>query len=43
MIQWNRREHPDEAPEQVEKQTLEFMRERPAWKDHPSLLEKLGK
>ncbi len=37
MVQWTRRNDPKLALEEVERQTREFMRQRPAWKDHPSL------
>ena len=42
MVQWNRKEHPDLDATEVEAQTLQFMSQRAAWKDDPTLLAKLG-
>ena len=42
MKQWTRRENPELDDATVEKQTLAYMSTMPAWKDHPSLKEKLG-
>ena len=37
MMQWTRRHEPDLAPEEAERRTRAFMKERPAWRDHPQL------
>ena len=42
MIQWTRRENPSLDQAAAEQQTLQYMATMPAWKDHPSLRERLG-
>lgn len=43
MVQWSQKENPDTPRKEVEAQTLQFMSQRPAWKDHPSVASGLGK
>ena len=38
MLQWSMKENPGLNAEQAEQQTLAFMAERPAWREHPELL-----
>jgi hypothetical protein len=37
MVQWMSREKPDLAPTEVRQQTLAYMAQMPAWRDHPAL------
>ena len=37
MMQWTRRQQPELASDAAERQTREFMRSMPAWRDHPAL------
>lgn len=39
--QFARRRDPELSPEQAMEKTLQFMSQRPAWKDHPKLLARL--
>ena len=43
MQQWVKRENPDLDVTAIEAQTLQYMSTMPAWEDHPTLLERLGK
>jgi hypothetical protein len=43
MKQWTRRENPDLDDAAIERQTLEYMSTMPAWKEHPALLQRLGR
>ena len=40
MLQWTLKENPDMDPKAAEQQTLQFMAERPAWKENPELLKR---
>lgn len=35
MLQWQRRQHPDQSEAETLQQTLDYMATMPAWKDHP--------
>lgn len=37
MSQYTRRQNPELSREDAKEQTLVFMKERPAWRDHPRL------
>ena len=41
MSQFMARQKPGLAPEEVERQTLEYMATMPAWKEHPQLKQRL--
>ena len=38
MVQWTLRNKPGTPRDVAEQETLAFMAERPAWRDHPDLL-----
>ncbi len=37
MVQWMSRQKPDLSPDEAKKQTLAYMAEMPAWRDHPKV------
>ena len=37
MVQWTSRQKPDLSPDEAQKQTLEYMAQMPAWRDHPKV------
>ena len=37
MVQWTSRQKPDLAPEEAKRQTLAYMGQMPAWRDHPKV------
>ncbi|GGF16604.1 hypothetical protein GCM10011399_07980 [Subtercola lobariae] len=38
MALWQQKSHPTDSPEQVEKATLEYMAQLPAWREHPRVV-----
>ncbi len=40
MVSWQMRQKPGLTRVQAERDTLDFMAQMPAWKDHPTLLER---
>lgn len=43
MVQWMSREKPHLSRDEAEKQTLAYMAQMPAWRDHPKVREPVGK
>ena len=43
MVQWALREKPGLSQAEAQKQTLSYMAQMPAWRDHPELKAALGK
>jgi len=43
MAQWMSRQKPGLSPEQARQQTLAYMAQMPAWRDHPKVKEAAGK
>jgi hypothetical protein len=37
MVQWMVRQRPELSPEEARRQTLAYMAQMPAWRDHPQL------
>jgi hypothetical protein len=37
MVQWMSRQQPDLSREEAQKQTLAYMAQMPAWRDHPKV------
>ncbi len=42
MIQWQLRHSPNTSPENAKTQSLTFMAEMPAWRDHPEVIANRG-
>jgi hypothetical protein len=42
MLQWQRRQHPDQSEAETLRQTLDYMATMPAWKDHPRVAGRRG-
>ena len=42
MVQWARRHDPDLSQADAERQTYGFMKERPAWREHPTVVAATG-
>jgi hypothetical protein len=43
MVQWMSRQKPGLSPEEARQQTLAYMAQMPAWRDHPKVKAALGK
>lgn len=43
MVQWTLRQKPGLSETEAQKQTLAYMAQMPAWRDHPELKSALGK
>ena len=43
MLQWQRRQHPEQSESETLQQTLEYMATMPAWKDHPRVTSRARK
>jgi hypothetical protein len=42
MVQWMSRERPGLAPDEAKRQTLAYMAQMPAWRDHPQVKGAVG-
>ena len=40
MVGWQARRHPEQAREQLESATLEYMATMPAWREHPRVAQR---
>ena len=38
MTDWQRRSHPEQSEEQIERDTLAYLATMPAWRDHPRVV-----
>jgi hypothetical protein len=43
MVQWMSRQKPDLSPAEARKETLAYMAQMPAWRDHPKVKAAAGK
>ena len=43
MVQWMSRQKPGLSPDDAKKQTLDYMAQMPAWRDHPKVKAGAGK
>ncbi len=43
MVQWMSRQKPDLSREEAQKQTLAYMAQMPAWRDHPKVKSAVAK